>query len=128
MDILEEQVEIVRGLLGPSRFSYSGAHYTYSGVQALPKPVRGHLPLLLGGNAGPRAARLAARWPDRDSGEVIAELRESGRYVVGALDAAAEQLQAFAAAGADRLILALTDHRDLDHVFLIGHELSPMLT
>jgi alkanesulfonate monooxygenase SsuD/methylene tetrahydromethanopterin reductase-like flavin-dependent oxidoreductase (luciferase family) len=192
MDILEEQVAIVHGLLGPGPFSYSGAHYTYAGVNALPKPVRGHLPLLLGGNAGPRAARLAARWadeynsppvtpeearlrrerlhaaceavgrdpgtlrfsvllwlligrdqdelyararavsaiqgrPDRDPAEVIAELRASGRYVVGTPDEAAEVLRAFGAAGADRVNLALTDHRDLDQVSLVGDQLAPML-
>ena len=44
MDIFEEQVAIICGLLGPSPFSSTGAHYTYPGVHALPKPVRGHLP------------------------------------------------------------------------------------
>jgi alkanesulfonate monooxygenase SsuD/methylene tetrahydromethanopterin reductase-like flavin-dependent oxidoreductase (luciferase family) len=192
MDMLEEQVAIVSGLLGPSSFSYSGAHYSYSGVQALPKPVRGHLPLLLGGNAGPRAARIAACWADEynsppvtphearlrrarlyaaceaagrdpatlgfsvlvwlltgrdeqelrhraraiaaihgqphcDSADVISELRASGRYVVGTLDAAAEHLRALAASGADSLILALTDHRDVDQIAQIGQDLAPML-
>jgi alkanesulfonate monooxygenase SsuD/methylene tetrahydromethanopterin reductase-like flavin-dependent oxidoreductase (luciferase family) len=182
----------VRGLLGPAPFAFRGAHYTYPGVQALPKPVRGHLPLLLGGNAGARAARIAARWadeynsppvtpdeagqrrarlhaaceaagrdpallrfsvllwvlighdehelchraravaaiqgqPDRDPAEVIAELRASGRYVVGTPDAVAERLRAFAASGADRVILVLTDHRDTDQVTLIGRDLAPML-
>jgi len=192
MDIFEEQVAIVRGLLGPDPFAFRGAHYTYAGVQALPKPVRGHLPLLLGGNAGARAARIAARWADeynsppvtpdearlrrarlhaaceaagrdpatlrfsilvwllighderelhhragaiaaiqgqrnRDPAEVIGELRASGRYVVGTPEAVAERLRAFAAAGADRVILALTDHRDIDQVTLIGQELAPMV-
>lgn len=192
MDILEEQVAIVRGLLGPSPFAFRGAHYTYTGVDALPKPVRGHLPLLLGGNAGSRAARIAARWADeynsppvtpdearhrrarlhgaceaagrdpatlrfsvmvwlligdderelrhraraiaaiqgqgdRDPAEVIDELRASDRYVVGTPDSVAERLRAFAAAGAERVILVLTDHRDTDQVILIGRHLAPML-
>jgi alkanesulfonate monooxygenase SsuD/methylene tetrahydromethanopterin reductase-like flavin-dependent oxidoreductase (luciferase family) len=192
MDIFEEQVAIVSGLLAPGPFSYTGAHYAYPGVHALPKPVHGHLPLVLGGNAGPRAARIAACWadeynsppvspsearrrrarlhaaceaagrapatlrfsvlawvlighdthelrhraraiaaihghPDRDPVEVIADLRASDRYVVGTLDAVADQLRAFTTAGVDRVILALTDHRDIDQVTLIGRELAPML-
>ena len=33
-------------------------------LDALPKPVRGRLPLLIGGDAGPRSANIAARWAD----------------------------------------------------------------
>src|SRR3712207_2062286 len=64
LDVFEEQVEIVSGLLEPRPFRYSGRHYTYAEVDALPKPVRGHIPLIVGGSGGPRSARIAARWAD----------------------------------------------------------------
>ncbi len=46
-------------------FSFAGTHYTVTGLNALPKPVqRPHLPLIVGGRAGPQSAALAARWAD----------------------------------------------------------------
>jgi F420-dependent oxidoreductase-like protein len=65
MERLEEQVEIVHRTWTEERFSFSGRHYALEDLRAEPKPVqRPHPPLILGGNAGPRAARLAARWAD----------------------------------------------------------------
>ena len=193
MDIFEEQVEIVCGLLGPTPFSYAGAHHAYAGVDAQPKPVRGRLPLIVGGSAGPRAARIAARWadeyntggvapqectrrrsaldaackaegrdpatlplsvrmwlltgrddeelrertralaalrgvPDREPRELVRELQASGSWIIGTVDAAAEQLRRLASAGAERFILALALHRDLDQLALVARELAPRVT
>jgi len=64
MDIFEEQVEIVAGLLGPEPFAFEGEHYRLAEDDARPKPVNGRLPLILGGAAGKRGARIAARWAD----------------------------------------------------------------
>jgi F420-dependent oxidoreductase-like protein len=65
--ILEEQVEIVHRLWDRDEDSvtFEGAHYRLDGVHALPKPVQDpHPRLILGGGAGPRSAKLAARWAD----------------------------------------------------------------
>ena len=62
MDLLAEQLEIVRGLWGEGRFSFRGGHYRLAGVDALPKPQRPHL--IMGGAARPRSAALAARFAD----------------------------------------------------------------
>jgi alkanesulfonate monooxygenase SsuD/methylene tetrahydromethanopterin reductase-like flavin-dependent oxidoreductase (luciferase family) len=67
MDVLEEQLEIIHdGHWGEDdNYSFKGQHYELSGLSSYPKPVqRPHPPLILGGAAGPRAARLAARWAD----------------------------------------------------------------
>ena len=66
MDVLEEQLEIVHdGHWGEGGFSFKGAHYELNDLTAYPRPVqRPHPPLIMGGNAGPRAARLAARYAD----------------------------------------------------------------
>jgi F420-dependent oxidoreductase-like protein len=65
MDMLEEQVEIVHSLWSDDAFSFDGRHYRLEDVRALPRPVqRPHPPLIIGGAAGPRSARLAARWAD----------------------------------------------------------------
>ncbi len=66
MDRLEEQLEIIHGTWtsdGP--FSFSGKHYALEGLQAEPRPVQDpHPPIIMGGGAKPRGARLAARFAD----------------------------------------------------------------
>jgi F420-dependent oxidoreductase-like protein len=65
MSVLEEQIEIVHGLWSGEAFSFDGEHYRLDDVRSLPRPVqRPHPPLIVGGDAGPRSARLAARWAD----------------------------------------------------------------
>jgi F420-dependent oxidoreductase-like protein len=65
IDILEEQLQIVLGNWGKSPFSFKGAHYELSELDAQPKPVQSpHPPLIMGGIAGPRSASLAARYAD----------------------------------------------------------------
>jgi alkanesulfonate monooxygenase SsuD/methylene tetrahydromethanopterin reductase-like flavin-dependent oxidoreductase (luciferase family) len=65
VDVLEEQLQILMGTWGEEEFSFTGEHYTLSGLNAQPKPVqRPHPPLIMGGNAGPRSAALATRFAD----------------------------------------------------------------
>jgi F420-dependent oxidoreductase-like protein len=67
MDVLAEQLEIVHdGHWGAGHdYAFSGKHYTLDDLDALPRPVQDpHPPLIMGGAAGPRAARLAARFAD----------------------------------------------------------------
>jgi F420-dependent oxidoreductase-like protein len=65
MDILEEQLQIVRGHWGDGPFSFDGEHYQLSELRAEPKPVqKPHPPLIMGGVAGPRSARMAAAYAD----------------------------------------------------------------
>src|SRR4051812_41452948 len=189
MDVFEEQVAIVAGLLAPGEFAHDGANYVCVGVDARPKPVRGRLPLIVGGSAGRRSAAVAARWadeyntgavdaaecrrrrrrldaacaavgrdpadlrlsvrtwllagrderdlrararavaafrgvPDRAPEELMRELGANG-WLVGTVDAVVARLRALAAAGADRVVLALPLHRDLEHVALVGRQLAP---
>jgi F420-dependent oxidoreductase-like protein len=65
MDILSEQLEIIHGQWTEHTFDFTGRHYRIEGLGARPKPVqRPHPPLIVGGAAGPRSARLAAKWAD----------------------------------------------------------------
>jgi len=65
MDVLEEQLQVVLGSWNTEEFSFDGEHYKLDRLDAQPKPVqRPHPPLIMGGNAGPRGARLAARYAD----------------------------------------------------------------
>ena len=66
MDVLEEQLMIIHdGHFKDGPFSFKGSHYKIEDLQSRPLPVqRPHPPLIMGGAAGPRAARLAARFAD----------------------------------------------------------------
>jgi F420-dependent oxidoreductase-like protein len=180
MGMLAEQLEIVHGQWTESPFSFSGKHYRLEDLDAQPKPVQQpHPPLLMGGDAGPRAARLAARWADeyntafatldevverkaridaaceaagrepipfslmtpvvvgRDRAEVDERVRglaehlrvdasEVGgdAWIIGTVDEAAERLAAMRDAGVARVMCQQLLHTDLDHVTLIGSELT----
>jgi F420-dependent oxidoreductase-like protein len=65
MQMLEEQLEIVHGLLTQDTFSFEGRHYDLRECAFAFKPVqRPHPPIVVGGKAGPTIARLAATWAD----------------------------------------------------------------
>jgi F420-dependent oxidoreductase-like protein len=63
-DMLEEQLEIVRGLWeGPDGWSFDGRHYTVSNAlfRAKPNPVPR---IIVGGDGTPRGIRIAVRYAD----------------------------------------------------------------
>jgi F420-dependent oxidoreductase-like protein len=65
VDVLEEQLQIVLGNWDERSFSFQGDHYQLDRLDAQPKPVQQpHPRLIIGGNAGPRSAALAARYAD----------------------------------------------------------------
>jgi len=61
-ELLEEQIEIVRREFEEDGLDFEGKHYTVR-VNALPNPLSAPN-LIVGGRAGPRSLRLAARWAD----------------------------------------------------------------
>src|SRR3954451_20383536 len=89
MDVLEEQLEIIHdGHFKPGPFSFKGTYYELSDLEARPQPL-GHLPLIMGGAAGPRAARLAARYAD-EYNIVMPSLEQIGERKAS-IDAAGEK-------------------------------------
>jgi probable F420-dependent oxidoreductase len=61
---LEEVVSILKGLHGDGPFSFTGKHFTISGLNGLPKPAqRPHPPVLIGG-AGRQVLSVAGRHAD----------------------------------------------------------------
>jgi F420-dependent oxidoreductase-like protein len=100
MDVLEEQLQVVLGNWGDGPFSFDGAHYKLTDLDAQPKPVqRPHPPLIMGGLAGPRSAALAASYAD-EYNTVFAAVDEV-RERKARIDEACER------AGRDRLPFSL---------------------
>lgn len=65
LDMVEEQLEIIRRQWTEPTTHWSGDHYELAGGTALPKPVQEpRPPLIVGGDAKPRSLRIAARWAD----------------------------------------------------------------
>jgi F420-dependent oxidoreductase-like protein len=96
MDVLEEQLAIIHdGHWGDDdAYTFEGNHYSLRDLRARPRAVQEpHPPLIMGGNAGPRAARLAARYAD-EYNTVFAtpeEARERRAAIVAACEAAGRE-------------------------------------
>ena len=64
-ELLEEQLQIVRGLWTSPHFSFSGRHYRLRDAVCEPKPLqRPHPPIVVGGYGRPRLVQLAATYAD----------------------------------------------------------------
>jgi F420-dependent oxidoreductase-like protein len=64
MDRLEEACQVVKGLLGGERATFSGHHYQLDDAPNEPKPAQSPLPLLIGGGGEKRTMRIAAKYAD----------------------------------------------------------------
>ena len=98
MDVLDEQLQVVLGNWSEGPFSFSGAHYALDELSARPRPVQSpRPPLIMGGNAGPRAARLAARYADEyNTGfATVDEVHERRGRIAAACERADREMLAF---------------------------------
>lgn len=93
-DRLEEALAIVHGLwTEPDGWSYEGRHWQVRNARLRPRPTlsgRRHPHLILGGDGGPRLARLVATWADEFNRQSATpeRLREAyGRIAAACADA-----------------------------------------
>jgi alkanesulfonate monooxygenase SsuD/methylene tetrahydromethanopterin reductase-like flavin-dependent oxidoreductase (luciferase family) len=92
MDMLEEQIEIVRREWTESDLSFEGRHYRVDDLDALPKPIA--VPnLIVGGKAKPRTLALAVRWADEYNLVMLEleECRDRRRAIVEACEEAGRE-------------------------------------
>ena len=131
VDVLEEQLQILMGAWGNEPFSLSGEHYVLSGLDAQPKPVQQpHPPLLMGGNAGPRSAALAARFADEYNTPFpsLEDIRRRRAAITEACERAGREPIPFSAMigtviGADEADLADRARRVAERIGAEGEEL-----
>lgn len=64
IDLLEESVQCVRGLLRDETTSFSGRHFTLDEARCEPKPVQEELPIWIGGGGEKRTLRQVATYAD----------------------------------------------------------------
>jgi F420-dependent oxidoreductase-like protein len=64
MDMLEEAIQCVRGLLHDETTDFTGQYFTMTNARCVPKPVQATLPIWVGGSGEKRTLRIAAQWAD----------------------------------------------------------------
>jgi F420-dependent oxidoreductase-like protein len=64
LDILEEAIQCIRGLLREETTTFTGEHFQLVNARCEPKPVQRQLPIWVGGGGEKRTLRITARYAD----------------------------------------------------------------
>ena len=71
LDLLEESIQCVRGLLRGEVTDFDGTYFTLQDARCDPKPVQAELPIWVGGVGEQRTLRIAAQWADGWNGPLL---------------------------------------------------------
>lgn len=64
LDVLEESVQCVRGLLRDDVTNFEGQHFQLTDARCEPKPVQAELPIWIGGGGEKRTLKIAGKYAD----------------------------------------------------------------
>jgi F420-dependent oxidoreductase-like protein len=149
LDRLEEALQICRAMFTEQTPSFSGRYYRINQVLNNPKPIRGRIPVLVGGSGEKRTLKLVARYADAcnlfgdpdtvrhkievlerhcaDVGRDPADITKTVLQTVRDPAAAAEQLKAFTAIGVDGVVVNMANVSDLGALAQAGEALRGAL-
>jgi len=150
LDRLEEALQICRAMFTEASPTFEGRHYRIHQVLNNPKPIRGRIPILIGGSGEKRTLRLVAQYGDAcnvfgdpdgvrhkldvlerhcaDVGRDPGEITKTTLMTVRDPAAAADQLADYLKVGVDGVVVNMPDVANLDRVALAGETLRKQLT
>jgi F420-dependent oxidoreductase-like protein len=149
MDRLEEALQICRAMFTEAAPTFEGRHHRVKDVLNNPKPIRGRIPILVGGGGEKRTLRLVAQYADAcnlfgdpqqvrhkldvlerhcaDVGRDPAEITKTVLLTVEEPVATAGQIPAYRAVGVDGFVVNMRGVEHLDRVAAAGEALAKAL-
>jgi alkanesulfonate monooxygenase SsuD/methylene tetrahydromethanopterin reductase-like flavin-dependent oxidoreductase (luciferase family) len=86
---LEEALQITRAMFTQEQATFEGKHYRVEGAYNNPKPLRGDIPILIGGSGEKKTLRMVAQYGD---GSNIFGDADRCRHLIGVLNEHCERL------------------------------------
>jgi F420-dependent oxidoreductase-like protein len=150
LDRLEEALQLIPAMFTEQAPSFEGRHYRIQNVLNNPKPIRGRIPVLIGGGGEKRTLRLVAQYGDAcnlfggpdevrhkldvlerhcaEVGRDPAEITKTILYTVRDPMEAADKIAAYTAIGVDGVVVNMPDVQNLDKVAATGETLRKVLS
>jgi F420-dependent oxidoreductase-like protein len=88
-ELLEEALQITRSMFTQERTTFHGTHFQAQGAYNNPKPIRGDIPILVGGSGERKTLRMVAQYAD---GCNLFGDPERAKHLLGVLEAHCERL------------------------------------